>query len=224
MPEFEEWCRFVFDHPVRDPGVKEWYWDEDFDEIYEPWNDASRAIASSTRLFRDPAVLDTYSPAQVGEGLWFLLGPRAGNISEVLWTDEVDLAARLECVRSMESFFAKYVVAHCTGKFDPRAGEEPETAVYMWWDLVAAHYWELRLKVPGRKEVETAVLDTLEAIIALPNDLCARSAVHGLGHMHARYPARVEKIIDSFLGAAPNASTELIEYAKKARSAEKGFQ
>jgi len=49
---FEQWVQAVFDHPPKEP---EWYWDEDFDSLWDSvgLSDAV-TVTYLTRLFLEP--------------------------------------------------------------------------------------------------------------------------------------------------------------------------
>lgn len=145
------------------------------------------------------------------------------TIGDLLWGREyaayqfrnypAELKARCESFREMRTFFAKYVVMNCSGPIDPKNAGEPETV-----------NWAENEKSPGCDTVEATILEALAGIVELPCELCAWSAVHGLGHLHERQPTRVKKIIDSILRRPTDWPPELIEYAKEARAASGHFQ
>jgi hypothetical protein len=66
-------------------------------------------------------------------------------------------------------------------------------------------------------EIHEAVLKVMTEILDLPSELCQFSALHGLGHLHARHPDRVERIVDVFVSQHKDLRPHLIEYASRAR-------
>jgi hypothetical protein len=55
--EFDEWVKFVFDHPVQDDIRSAWYYDEDLDEFWDEWDERShpeKQLEYATRLFQNP--------------------------------------------------------------------------------------------------------------------------------------------------------------------------
>jgi hypothetical protein len=85
---------------------------------------------------------------------------------------------------------------------------------YMWWDLLPL------AGAPGdpaHVALDRAALDVMAETLALDAIACQESALHGLGHWHAAYPAPVEATIDRFLAARPDARPELVAYARSAR-------
>jgi hypothetical protein len=121
-----------------------------------------------------------------------------------------------------------------------------KTACYMWWDIFPMRSY-MRIPVPGEPglpanliamferwkeeygvdtepakieidpEIHEATLKVMTEILDLPSELCQFSALHGLGHWHARHPERVEQIVDAFISQHKNLRPHLIEYASSAR-------
>jgi len=58
----------------------------------------------------------------------------------------------------------------------------------------------------------------MDQTLALDSLACRESALHGLGHWHARYPQGVEQIIDDALGRAQAWPPDLLAYARIART------
>jgi hypothetical protein len=121
VERFEEWVRFVFDHPalarevqLRAPaGVRDWYWDAE-DEI-ESWTaQPTLTVQRMTRLFEHPESLAPYSRDQVAQGIWFLVGESSpGKFAYELFNSSVEIGVRLVCIRTIPSFFASFVAVHC---------------------------------------------------------------------------------------------------------------
>jgi hypothetical protein len=215
MERFDDWMRFVFDHAVQEPA---WYWSAD-SEI-DAWSaDPVQSVRWMTELFRTPAALAPYSRAQVGQGLWFLLGDGSpGDFGLLPYDASVALEDRLECIRQTVPFFASYVAIQCTRSkpaFRAKDADDLESVCFMWWDLWPDR--EPRKGSADRGAVESAVLDALTAIAALPSVACIESALHGLGHQHARHPGRTEEIVDALLKRANGLPTDLVRYAEAAR-------
>ena len=237
---FEQWLEFIFNNPVR---KREWYWDEDFDSRWEALGLTDVLIVRyMTRLFLSPEVLKRYSLDQVEQGLWFLIGESSpGHSSKVLLRRGVVLSDRVACIRSMSSFFRKFVLAAIPGDFDPNDGscDAVQCASYMWWDIFPMHYY-IRSRTPRKitlppslaklmtsttnkpeieidPEIHEATLKVMAEVLDLPSELCQVSALHGLGHWHARHPERIEQIVDSFVSRHKDLRPDLIEYASRAR-------
>jgi len=239
---FEQWLEFVFNNPVRE---HEWYWDEDFGSRWEALELSDVLIVQyMTRLFLEPGVLRSYSPDQVEQGLWFLVGKSSpGCSSEALLRHEAALLDRVACIHAMSSFFRNFILAVTPGHFDPKAPTIGVTgAAYMWWDIFPMHFY-MRSHVPEpaellsmrekfkqlgidlsnvleleiEPEVHQATLSVMSEILDLPSELCQFSALHGLGHWHAHHPEQVEQIVDAFLMRHKDLRPHLIEYASRAR-------
>ncbi len=215
MERFQDWVRFLFDHPVHEPA---WYWAAD-SEI-EGWTaDPSLTVGWMTHLFRQPSSLAPFSRDQVSQGLWFLLGDSSpGDFGRQLYEPEVDLGFRLECIRATPSFFVNYVAVHCARPKPVHCAKDAdalETACFMWWDL-----WPDRTGLhesgPDSDAVDSAVLDALTAIAKLPSVACVESALHGLAHRHARQAQRTEEIVSSLLRQTSGWPVELVDYAEAA--------
>jgi len=211
MERFEDWVRFVFDHPVHEP---EWY--RDADSEIERWGvDPALTVGWMTQLFRQPSSLAPFSREQVGQGLWFLLGDGSpGGFGRLIYDPAVELEVRLACIRETPSFFAKYVAVQCTRPvpiYRARDSDDLELICFMWWDL-----WPQHEPGPDSETVDSAVCDALMAIATLPSVACVESALHGLGHRHARDAQRTQKIISSLLRQAKDWPIELMQYAEAA--------
>jgi len=100
---FDEWVKFVFDHPVSEPA---WYWDD-------AWNwegDPNVLLEYATGLFSSPEfLLQEYSSEQLEQGFWFLLGP-AGKLDRWVWAKEIDWSVRKDCISSMVNVFEQLFV------------------------------------------------------------------------------------------------------------------
>jgi hypothetical protein len=171
---FEEWLRFVFDHPVADPA---WNLAPDIEIVSDPRSE----VGFATRLFQDPVrSLRAYSREQVNQGLWLLL---CHQLCEWLWDDEIPLQLRLECIGAMPTFFREIIAVRPVGDVD-----------YMWWDLIKPFEEE-----PDRAVVE-AMFQSLRDVLSIPDRECQRSALHGLGHIEHD---KIEELIRDYLDAHP---------------------
>ena len=84
---FDEWVKFMFDHPVAHPA---WYWASG---LYWPEVSPTDQVAYITRLFEDSgSLLAVYSNAQIDQALIYLISPasmamRVLSDEDVLWPD-----------------------------------------------------------------------------------------------------------------------------------------
>jgi hypothetical protein len=214
---FEDWVAGVFDHPVTKP---EWYWGPEVAN----WNLVhERALQFVTQLFGHPAdVLRRFSDAQLNQGFWFLLGAN-GDAMRGLDDEHLAWELRWRCIRSFSFVFESLFAARCTPHLShlQRAdtpGDPGLSALnqvcYMWWDFDC---WCARPEQSTHRKIDAAFLEVMRQTLALPQDACRESALHGLGHWHAGYPTETEFIIDIFLHQSGPIREELREYAQQAR-------
>jgi hypothetical protein len=209
---FDEWVEAVFDHPLRKP---EWYWDNDFDErwgalgLYD-----SLVVEYMTRLFLGPDLLKCYSPEQVAQGIWFLIGESSpGQSAHTLLKSDVPLRERIGCVDAMTNFFRAFVAPAGPGAADERKNRF-HIACYMWWDIFPTY----GNPNSGEANLHDACLNVMAAILTIPSELCQLSALHGLNHWHLHHAERVESIVDAFLQKTSGLTPRIVEYAAAARS------
>lgn len=206
---FEDWVKWVFDHPVSDP---EWYWDENAEE----WT-ASPVITVDyiTRLLEEaPILLATYTDAQAAQGLWFLVsGIRCQGVGSIC-EETVLHSQRERGIRSIHALYESYFAIRCSphlSHIDEQGANPLNGVCYMWWDLLPQPKGQIA------SELNPEVLATLERILNLNHDACTESALHGLGHWHLNYPEEATRIIDEFLASNPDIRQELRTYALQAR-------
>lgn len=212
---FEQWLRFVFDHPVEDSRL-EWYWDSE-----APWWDGpaaetvdflTRAFESSTELFQP------YSDAQLNQGLWFLASNACSNHMFALVDVNVPWPARQRCVHSMHSLFEQCFAKRCSQHLShvDEPGANPLNLVcYMWWDIIPLG---AQPDNPHQTGLDREILNVMESMLQLDSVACQESALHGLGHWQHYYPQRVTGIIKAFLGQHKELRAELRTYALNAQA------
>lgn len=216
---FEEWVRYLFDHPVNGTQEPAWYWNQDADSVELP---PQLVIAYSTRLFLNAGkLLAPYTDAQANQGLWLLIGEGTSPLY-ALCDASVALKERLNCVHSIVPLFENCFVPRCTQHLSHFNQTETGTGAlnavcYMWWDtfpLVGEP--EDMMK----REIDEACLSVMETILQLPSLACQESALHGLGHWGLSYKNRCQGIISAFLKTYPDLKPELAEYASHAHERE----
>ena len=84
----------------------------------------------------------------------------------------------------------------------------------MWWDILPVYG---RPDLPGRQSFDQECLDVMSATLALPNEACQESALHGLGHWAMDYREPVAAIVDAYLGRSSDIREPLRQYALAAR-------
>jgi hypothetical protein len=179
-PTFEQWVKHVFDHDLRNP---QWYFDADG----PVWaGSAELTLAHMTRLFNDPAKpLQEFDDERLNQGFWYLVGRAGSNRMLALTDTSAALGARVRCVESFSSLFAKFFGVRCTPHLSPidQPGSSPlNSACYMFWDInpfVGAP------DDPSHRELDAAALRAMDETLALDSLPCQESALHGLGHWRA---------------------------------------
>jgi hypothetical protein len=84
----------------------------------------------------------------------------------------------------------------------------------MWWDIIP---FGGNPNTPSGNLLNAAALSVMTETLNIESIACHESALHGLGHWHAAYPAEVELIIDRFLSSHRELRPETVNYAKSAR-------
>jgi hypothetical protein len=208
---FDAWVNAVFDHPTHRP---QWYWDHDFHAFWDRLETSDKVtIEHLNRLFLNSGILESYSREQVAQGIWFVLGESSPARSAYAFLNrDVALAERNRCVRSMVQFFSDFVAAIAPDVANTQT-DPLHIACWMWWDMFPTR---------GGDEVEPELressLDTMAAMLTLPQELCQLSALHGLNHWYVNHPERVRAIVDSFLDRAVSLTSRVMDYAATARS------
>lgn len=215
---YEEWVRFVFDHPVLDTH---WWWQEPESGYLQVWNesaDPGRTLSFLTQLFEMPGGLfGPFTRAQIDQGLNFLVSPSCSNHMFVLSDANLPWAHRRTCFDAMIPLYAKLMalvyqddLGHIQrGTGDP---ERPNFACYMWWDVIPLYGG---MDHCDRDRINEAVLYVFEQVLKLKAESCLESVLHGLGHWHRYISERTEPIVRRFLGRT-DISTELRYYAELA--------
>jgi hypothetical protein len=213
-PTFDQWLRWVFEHPVADPA---WHWEA------SEWLEPTSAVALDylTTLFSRPNVhLPQFDDAQVNQGLNLLMSPSCSDHFFCFLDSELPLEKRLTGIRSFIPLFTDYFAARCSAhlsSLDEKGAAALNAACYMWWD-VSPFSGDAKQSGAGA-ETLSPCLKVMEAALATTNIACQESALHGLGHF-ANYDAgkaECQRLIDRFLANATSLRPELVEYAKMAR-------
>jgi hypothetical protein len=204
---YDEWIKFVFDHPVSVDIKSVWYWDSQLDEFWEEWSIGEKAnleqqLQFATKLFQNSMfLLKEYSPEQINQGFWFLLSHVPGfGLADLIWKTELSWSLREKCIFSM-------VVP-----FQSIFSEIPEQdSCNMWWDLLREFQQDRDQKVID------AMFQAMKEILQSPILACQVSALHGLGHLEH---ADKREVIEEYLRQNENLDNETREYAIAAISGE----
>ena len=210
---FEQFVEFQFGHAVR-PHGNPWYCDIDGDW----WSPEPRTgVAYLTRLFSNgPKALQWFSDAQIAQGLTGLINTMA--VGDQPWMrDPMTPASKRAAVwDAIPLFFAEVLAPRCSPTLGhlSEEGGPLNIVTYMWWESFPGF---ANPDDPDREQVDGAELRCLEAILGLDSAACQEAALHGLGHW-VRRESRCEMIIDDYLAAGAAARSELVDYARAART------
>jgi hypothetical protein len=212
---FDEWLKWVFDHPVAAKVKDEWWWhlpDEDEGGV---WLDRppERALAFATQLFENPlAYLSPYSDAQINQGINFIVYRACSKHFEGLVNPRVDLSLRAKCIHSLENLSREVFAPRCSDEVIH--GTKPlDNMCYMLWDLIVVD--AETTKSVRDPEIDREILDTLARVLAMRSIACQQSALHGLGHL-VRHAALGPNVVQQYLDDHPDLRSDLREYAHRA--------
>lgn len=211
---FEDWLEHAFGREIRFQRLP---WFLDSDALW--WNPKPQtAIAFLTRLFHSPAMLtERFSDAQIAQGLTYLLDTGAVGDNGWFYSSEVPAAARKACIAATFNLFSEIFQPRCApvlGHLSKVRSTPLNAIAYMFWEVFPC------VALPGDEhwaELQLETLAVMERILSLDSIACVESALHGLGHAHATYPAQTEQIIDRYLAGERRAGAELAGYAQAAR-------
>ena len=141
-----------------------------------------------------------FSPEQIDQSLWYLLGEPFWLSSELL--SEVTSPPEITALtRAMYCPFRDYYLQVA----DRYSG----SAFFMWWDSFSA--------LGRHPVVGDAAIDVLRQILVLPHKACRDAALHGLNHL---YPdSRAALIIEDYLNRnRPIMSKEEIDWVEACKA------
>ena len=214
-PTFDEWLKWVFDHPVAEKTSDEWWWHVPDGDEGGVWLDRppEQALAFVTKLFENPLPsLSSYSDEQINQGINFIVYRACSTHFEGLVDHRIDLRLRRRCIHSLENLSREVFAPRCSDEVIH--GTKPlDNMCYMLWDLIVLD--AETAECVRDPEIDKEILDTLVRILAMPSIACQQSALHGLGHL-VRHAALGPTVIQQYLDDHPNLRTDLREYAHKA--------
>jgi hypothetical protein len=221
---FEEWVKWAFDHPVTAEAGDEWWTNLSDKDEGGGWLDRppEQALTFATKLFENPlAYLSSYSDAQIGEGIWFIVFRVCSKHFDGLVDSSVDFGLRTRCVRSLESVSRDLFAMRCSDDVRLNDTNPLDQTCYMLWHLVvrdansAEHDPDGSFRIFRNPEIDKAFLDTLARILAMPSIACQQSALHGLGHL-VEDAKLGSNVIQKYLDDHPNLRDDLRKYAQAA--------
>jgi hypothetical protein len=219
MDQLEEWIAYIFDHPVAGAIREAWYWSEDAPEWRGTPEDIPALIAET--FGHAGELLARFSDEQLDQGFWFLVGNTPPGFTVTLVDAQIPLPARFSALRSFVPLFEQVMAIRCSPHLshlaEQAAANPPNSACYMWWDLLRFPLLELNGPAEAERDLfHSEILVILRRLLAIPHDACRESALHGLGHWALHYPQAAE-IVDEFLSNTPGLRRELIAYTERAK-------
>ncbi len=221
---FEQWVRWVFDHPVATDVKDEWWWKDRADDE-GGWLDRppERALAFVISLFEDPTpYLSDYSDGQINQGLEFIVFSACSRHFSGLTDRSVDFELRSRCIRSLESLFRELIAQRTSD--DVKIYTRPlDHMCDMLWDMVVKDAYDLKRNSDGTfrsvrdPEIDKVILGTLSRILAMPSIGCQQSALHGLGHLVWEAGIGTD-VVQQYLDDHPSLRGDVREYALKAQA------
>jgi hypothetical protein len=190
--------RFLFDRPVAGTIEEERFMRRARDDDPDV-SDKTALVRLATELFQKfGKLVDGRTHEQVDQAMWFLNG-YPFFLKDLWMNDRVPASAVRECVEACYNVFADFV--------DVTRLPESATSFFMWWD----ERW-----MSGSPTLITAVLETLDRILALPSWACRNAALYGLSHLHPHPAARrsVEAFLERHHGQLSN---DDVQYALACR-------
>ena len=212
---FEDWVRYIFDHPVTKP---EWHWGENVD----PWLgilSSERIVEYLTKFFSSPTTyLNSFSDAQLNQGLDYLVNASCGDYFRELYDSSVAWTKRRDGIQAISKLYTDIFARRCTqhlSHLDEKGTSPLNRICYMWWDIVP--YPPVFWKKDTEEEVVTECLAVMHHALSLDSIACQESGLHGLGHFSRYRPQEVCEIVDGFLRDRSSIRAELRAYAECAR-------
>jgi len=148
--------------------------------------------------------------------LWYLASNACSSHMFALLDESVPWPQRQRCLRSMVALYEQIFNARCTpalGHLDEQPANPLNRVCYMWWDILPVAG---RADVPARRAFDDECLQVMAATLALPNEACQESALHGLGHWASNYPQPVAAITQAYLERGATIRAPLKLYAQAA--------
>jgi hypothetical protein len=222
---FDEWVKYVFDHPVSEPHwyhtdyEKDGYWDEEAHP--------KTALNYLTQFLENPVeYLIPYNDDQIAQSFWFLASPTGSSYMHILFQEDIPLERRKRCAAAIYNVFEQIFAPRCTnninfsveyGYHTPEELRPVSTLLdaicYMWWDIAPM---ATASDESNPDEVTLALLEVMRKCLLLDSYTCQESALHGLGHYHYHFPEYIKAVIQEYLDNNPDLSPDLVAYAQNA--------
>jgi hypothetical protein len=204
---YEAWIRAAFKHRYFEDNDKKWYMREGVAYPFDA--DRSQALPYLIKTFEGAhGLIGAYSHAQVGDGLWFLVGEAAGRYVEACLIGPAPEKDKLRLLLAIRRLFTGFFAEHGADQ-----GDEIGTTAYMWWDIDGLS-WDSGARLSPK--IRKAYLGTLERLLRSRSLVCQKSALHGVAHwvQRGRSP-QARRILKDFAARAPQKS-KIRSYLKDA--------
>lgn len=213
---FDDWLRWVFDHPVASRADNAWYFAADA-QMWDAEADTAVTLAHMTRLFSAPEILiGRYSPNQIGQGLWMLADPSCSSHMFALIDPGLAWPDRKSAIDAIVTLYERLFQQICARQLShlergAQPGNLANRICYMFWDVCP-----LGPSDGDVPEQDLSCLDVMRRTLAIRHCACQEGALHGLAHWNDSYPAIVADAVASFI-SVPSLATppELLRYAKQ---------
>ncbi|WP_038165109.1 hypothetical protein [Verrucomicrobium sp. BvORR106] len=211
-PRYQEWIRYVFDHPVTQP---EWHLDCNAPSFEANETEEVQLIELTFRnAARD---LAPFSNAQINQGFWFLASLAYSEHLNALRSNEVPLELRLSAIDSISSLYRGCFASRCSHTLivsDDKPSSDLNPICYMFWDVATLSNL---VGNPDEEALANACFSVLAETLQIDHPACQEAAIHGYGEFYFQYPERVAAAMDEFL-QTEIADPRLRAYATHART------
>jgi hypothetical protein len=208
---FQNWLRWVFDHPITKP---EWYRSKQAEKLDINFGDSLLFV---TKLFENPRpLLARFTKEQIAEGIFFIVDDMTSGHMYTFVDRSIYWRKRKRAIRSIFSLFDKVFDVYCSPHLSHlnEKGSPLNGVCYMWWDISLVRGFSSK---QSDKKTDLEIMKVISRTLRLKSQACHESALHGLGHLFEKYPRKVETMVDNFLAKRKDIRPELKEYALRAR-------
>ena len=222
--QYDEWINAIFTWNTSDTE-----WDEERNDQFfslSSGNVLDLIAATFTMAGKD---LRPFSDEQIALGLNSIT-----NETEELLYKIYDVGAktsqRLAVINGVYLLYRDCLALRCGNEPEAEAENPLDIYAYMFWDASALSiYGVLASNVEDKEALVDVILDVLENTLNIPNAMCQRAAIHGLGHSifnvrtysegqsRTDWLQRIYEIIDGYC-ALSTTHTSLKKYARQART------
>jgi hypothetical protein len=188
--DLSQFQAFIFDHEV---SIHHDCWYHDYTMRID--YDAVRNAELFIELFKNSGILrDRFSPAQLEQGCWAMLGSGfKGNLHMLIWDSNLATPVKERLIESMFDLYANLFSSKPFGYADGQ-----------WWDDLAYNFNPMQIADPqGNEEhrrIQNAMFRTLTRILELDSEDCQSCALHGLNHV--LHP-ETQSVVDAYLRKHP---------------------